>query len=546
MTTMTTLLDAWQRARALARPRVTVTPAPAGVTRTADVPVPMRDGVVLRVDVYLPAGEGPWPVILCAHPYGKDRLPAPGRPSVQYRLFRQPEPITLSAWTSWEAPDPGHWCPRGYVVVNCDLRGCGHSDGDADPLGPVEAKDCHDLVEWAGTQPWSTGRVGMLGVSYLALTQYKAAAQRPAHLAAISPWAGFTDAYRDLARPGGGREDGFVLLWTTMNRLIGAVRTDLRRQQLEHPDRDRTWQELEPDLSAIDVPVLLGGAFSDHLVHGRGSFEAFRRIPSQRKWLFTHRGGEWSTFYSAEALDTQRRFFDHYLLGRDNGWPDEPRVRLAIHAQRDHPAEVRGVSDYPPPEVSWRTLWLGPGIVTEQPPDCGWRRSFDLRRGRIPFSWRVPEDLDLIGPAELRVEVSLAGCDDAILFAALRVWRAGRPVDFEGSYGWPHDFATHGTLRLSYRELEANLTLPGRPVPTYARRERLRAGEVVTARIALLPQATRLYADDVVELIVQGRWFFSPVPGIGQFPARYEASPPGRCTLHVGDQARLLVPVLPR
>lgn len=72
-------------------------------------------------------------MIMCAHPYGKDRLPVRTPlgylPSVQFRLMRQPEPVHFSSWAGWEAPDSAYWVPRGYVVVNADLRGFGHSEG---------------------------------------------------------------------------------------------------------------------------------------------------------------------------------------------------------------------------------------------------------------------------------------------------------------------------------------------------------------------------------------------------------------------------------
>ena len=112
-----------------------------------------------------------------------------------------------------EAPDPAWWAAQGYAVVNCDLRGAGTSEGSAGLLSDQEGEDVYDLVEWAAAQPWSTGAVGMMGVSYLAMSQWKAAALQPPGLKAICPWEGFTDAYRDLMRPGGIRENGFVTLW---------------------------------------------------------------------------------------------------------------------------------------------------------------------------------------------------------------------------------------------------------------------------------------------------------------------------------------------
>lgn len=142
-------------------------------------------------------------------PYSKDRTPLPRRFGrgyripFQYRLMPQSQPFAHSALTGWEGPDPAYWVPRGYVVINADLRGWGTSDGVGDLLSEQEGLDCHDMIEWAAARPWSNGRIGMTGVSYLAITQWAAASTRPPHLAAICPWEGFTDVYRQFARPGG-------------------------------------------------------------------------------------------------------------------------------------------------------------------------------------------------------------------------------------------------------------------------------------------------------------------------------------------------------
>lgn len=172
-----------KRYRAALHPPVTVYPMPADVTKNEDVEVQMRDGVVLRLNLFRPAGNGPFPVILSAHPYGKDRVPKKkgSRWSLnkQFRIMNQPEPLRISDQTSWEAPDPVWWVQQGYAVVNLDTRGGGHSDGRGDLLSDQEADDISEVISWAADQPWSNGRVGMLGVSYLALSQYKVAALNP-------------------------------------------------------------------------------------------------------------------------------------------------------------------------------------------------------------------------------------------------------------------------------------------------------------------------------------------------------------------------------
>jgi predicted acyl esterase len=165
-----------KRIRAFVKPPITVVAAPADLRKLHDVPVTMRDGVRLRANVYLPTGDGPFPVILSAHPYGKDKLPKRrGKRwsfSFQFRIMNQPQPYQISSETGWEAPDPVWWTQHGYAVINADLRGAGTSEGTGTTLSDLEGRDVYDLIEWAGSEAWSIGKVGMLGVSYLALSQY--------------------------------------------------------------------------------------------------------------------------------------------------------------------------------------------------------------------------------------------------------------------------------------------------------------------------------------------------------------------------------------
>lgn len=148
---------ALDRLRRFVAPPVTITPPPRGVHVARDVPVAMRDGTILRANVFRPAAAGHYPVVVCAHPYGKDRLPRRTPigylPDPQFRLMRQSSPVRCLAWTSWEAPDPAFWVRRGYVVVNYDFRAFGHSDGEGSLISDAEAQDYYDLIEWAAVQP---------------------------------------------------------------------------------------------------------------------------------------------------------------------------------------------------------------------------------------------------------------------------------------------------------------------------------------------------------------------------------------------------------
>jgi predicted acyl esterase len=178
-------------------------------------------------------------------------------------------------------------------------------------------------------------------------------ALRPPHLAAICPWEGFTDVFRDFARPGGIREDGFIRVWSAGVRRQGRTDEDLRRGQIEHPLRDEWWTTRTPELERIEVPILACGSFSDQQLHSRGSFRAFERAGSPRRWLYTHRGGKWATYYSEEALSFQSRFFDYFLKSEQNGMLEVPPVRLEVREDRDTIREVRFEGEWPLPQTRW-------------------------------------------------------------------------------------------------------------------------------------------------------------------------------------------------
>lgn len=530
-----------RRLRTIAHPNVTVAKMPANVHADWDLPVKVRDGTTLRVNVFRPTEPGTYPVIMSAHPYGKDRIPARtknGRtPNAQYRLFPQPEPVSLSEWTSWEAPDPAVWVPRGYVVVNADLRGGGTSEGTADLFSDEEAQDYYDLVEWAGVQPWSNGRVGLDGVSYLCMSQYKVAALAPPHLAAICPWEGFSDLYRDFVRPGGAREDGFSAIWSKGTSKVARLRGNLRQEIVARPERDEWYRSKTPDIDSIRVPMLVCASFSDHSLHSRGSFELFRRAASPQKWLYTHRGGKWSTYYSQGATAARIAFFDHFLKGAANGWDRRPPVHLEIHEAGPVPAAVVEEDAWPPANLNWRPLRLDAKDMTlaEAPLPAQSQAAFSSG-GVLRFRWSVPEDMDIIGPMALRLWIKAQDAGDPVIFAGMRKFRAGAEVTFEGSYGFSGDIPSKGWQRAAHRELDTHLSTPAQPVHTHARAEPLTAGEIVRAEIALRQHATRFLKGDILQLDLRGNWHFPRDPLFGQFPAFYAPSPKAGWALLTGGE----------
>jgi predicted acyl esterase len=165
--------------------------------------------------------------------------------------------------------------------------------------------------------------------------------------------------------------------------------------------------------------------------------------------------------------------------------------------------------------------------------------------GSLKFRWQVPAACDLIGPMTFNADVSLEGTSDATLLAAVRLIRGGVEIPFEGSYGFGRDVVTHGWHRLAHRELDSELSTPWQPVHTHAKAEPFSPGEVVPITVALMPQATRLRAGDVLELELRSQWLFAVNPFTGQLPARYAASSTGSTRLHLGGShlAELRIPV---
>jgi predicted acyl esterase len=539
------------RLRQILRPPISIyEPLPGSLILDLDVPVTMRDGTVLRVNVHRPVDGPPAPVLMSAHPYGKDRIPQRKgrRPSIpfQYRMMRPPAPIRHSSLTGWEAPDPAWWVKQGYAVINADLRGAGTSEGVGSLMSDEEAEDIHDLVEWAAKQPWSSGSVGLLGVSYLAMSQYKVAGLRPPSLKAICPWEGMTDAYRDLMRPGGLLEDGFARLWTSGTRRAARLGVDVGAEQRSRPVIDEWWRSVTPNLSAIVVPMLVCASFSDNNLHGRGSFRAFRQVASPDRFAYTHRGGKWSVFYGEDARRAQLAFFDRYL--RDAETDPPPRVRLEVRESRDAVIAVRNESEWPLARTQWRPLYLGEhGRLSDEPTVTEGQIAFHSRRNAAVFTFTVPEDLELTGPMAARLWVSVDGADDADLYLGVEKWRGRHYVGFEGSYGWGRDRVATGWQKLALRELDDLRSTPTEPVRTFRELQPVSPGEIVCVDVPLGPSATLFRAGESLRFVVAGRWLSNRNPLTGQFPAHYRRGPNVRCTLHWGADrpARLLVPVVP-
>ena len=520
---------------------IEVFPLPSGIRVERDVGVTMADGVRLSANVFTPEqADGALPVILALTPYGKDSNPGKTR---EQTLKRRTQiglgmgRYRVSECTPFEAPDPAYWVPHGYAVVHVDLRGCFKSEGKRKVFSRTEINDYGQIIEWAGTQSFSNGRVALHGVSYLAICQWYAAAQNPPHLAAIVPWEGASHSYRNIMFHGGVPETAFYRGWS--RRMADA-------ENAEHagPSRTPPMSQVRgnyADLGAIGVPALICGSFSDQGLHSKGCFDAFAQIGSERKWLYTHGRGKWTVYYEEDALEYQRAFLDCFLKDADNGMLQRPRVRLEIRKTVDDFA-VREEADWPLPNTDYRELYLGPEgtLRAEQPAGAG-AVHYDAKAGaNVHFDWRFDAPSEVTGHMRLKLWVATDEGDDMDLFVAVKKLDAdGREVCFEGRENDPAGPVSNGWLRVSHRALDAERSRPFQPVLTHENVQLIEPGQIVPVEIEILPSSTAFEAGETLRVVVGGADIFS-----NAMLHHRERCNLGTHTLHFGGEhdSGLLVP----
>jgi putative CocE/NonD family hydrolase len=357
--------------------------------------MPMRDGVELVADVYRPRQQGQWPTLVQRLPYNRE-LPALRNVSIDVLRTVQ----------------------SGYAVINQDTRGRYAASGTFHPFFD-EARDGADTIAWAARQPWSSGKIGMVGGSYFGATQWLAATQAPDALLAIAPFITAADYHEGWAYQGGAFELGFNLYWTITSLGLGEI---LRRMQagragpfdfaqlvraadnidtlywrlplvdqpilqglapyyfdwLEHPDYDDYWRSIAPKERYADIiaPALNIGGWYDLFVGGtlanyrgmkqRGGNEASRRphliigpwAHGDLLGMFPER--HYGLLAGTDGFDLtahQLRWFDHWLKGIDNGVLTDAPVQLFIMGSN----VWRSENDWPLPDTAFTPYYLHSG-----------------------------------------------------------------------------------------------------------------------------------------------------------------------------------------
>ncbi|KAB8231102.1 Alpha/Beta hydrolase protein [Aspergillus alliaceus] len=466
--------------------------------KNVGIPLKTYEKGLLRCNVYLPKdalpyGSQRYPVIATYGPYGKD---------VPYEVFfkkswDQVNPEMKSAHSSWETPDPGFWTRQGYIVVRTDERGSGQGPGELDTMSRGTSEAFFDVVEWCAEQKWSTGKVGLLGISYFAGTQWRVAARQPKGLAAIIPWEGMSDYYRDRVRHGGILSDRFIDFWwknavqpnqygmpgraarqwgddTLEGDLDQGTLISNRRDQTKdtaiHKSMDEDYYQTRNfDLASIQVPLLSVANWGGILLHLRGNVIGWMRASSPYKFLRFIVGRHDLPFYYPHSARLQLSFLDAFLKDNDyDGWKagQQPRVHICLRKgdcgvddlERELKFPSRAEVDWPIPDTQYTKFFLTSKQTLSHTPDMSVGTcTYDALNGTpITFRYQTPSTLEITGHILLRLTVSCSRerqdaplLPDIDLFITLRKLNAdGKEVHYTRTMGDPVPIVK-GWLRVS-------------------------------------------------------------------------------------------------
>lgn len=363
-----------------------------------DVSVPMRDGVKLATDIYLPDADGRFPVILVRTPYKKEMSELQGR----------------------------YYARRGYAFAIQDCRGRFSSGGEWEPF-VNEAEDGYDTIEWLAAQPWSTGKVGMIGGSYLGWVQWWAASRNPPHLVTIIPnvappdpfynvpyeygvfflvgaiwWADVVESEATADLSGATISRIGEKEYTRLLRSLPVVDLDKAvlgkesrywRKWIAHPTNDDYWDRASflEKLDDVRIPVFhQSGWFDGDGIGSKLNYLTMKFHGHRNQKLVLGPWGHTDTahrmvgdrdFGEEAIVDLQQqylRWLDHWLKGDDNGLLDEPLVSLFVMGADEW---LHG-DVYPLPQTRMEKWYLtsggnantsdGDGVLTRRrpPADC--------------------------------------------------------------------------------------------------------------------------------------------------------------------------------
>jgi uncharacterized protein len=537
-----------------------------GIRRYRDVKIPLRNGSFVYADVYRPDSEEQVPVVMNCGVYGRAFVhhSVCGEEDAEHHEVMEDRYFLGNPdgyeYENHESINTASWIPRGYALVRVDSPGAGKSPGVLGIWGLDEAEAFYDAIEWAGTQPWSNGGVGLWGMSYYAVNQHAVASLRPPHLKAMIAIGTDTDLYEEVMYTGGILNEEFFPGWFAhgiVPAICGEVKAkDFLAMARANPFRDsdpaaifgpRAEVLMSPDLSEVSVPLWTVGVTSHPSnFHQLGSSETYLNTPTTNKKL-----DFWEDWflksYSAAAVDDHAAFFDHWLKGIDNGIMDKPPVRLEIRTGRggsyllqEHEwpiartQYVRWYLDASPADwdgqVRCDNVLRLARTVPEAERSVSYPAQVDLTASRVPpatasapctpgatfISEPLAEDTVLAGYSKLMLWVASTS-EDMDIFVALRVLdEENREVDFCGPAlipGISTQFypLAKGWLKVSHRALDKERSTEFRPKHTHLRADHapLQDGEVVPVEVEIIPNTGLVRQGHRIRVDIQ------PYTGVG-------------------------------
>ena len=324
--------------------------------KNSEVMVPMRDGITLATNVYLPEGEGPWPVVLTRTPYGKDQM--------------------------YSAQREAKYPQAGYVRVIQDVRGRFKSGGKYRAFVD-DMEDGYDTIEWAAKQPWSNGKVGMEGPSAMGIATNLAAMSGAPHLVCAYVSVAHGSGYRYASYPGGVFLQNLNEEWL---RRQGVPPPEVPRPIFRDYSAEDKRFDMQTYLSKINVPMYnLGGWYDIFLEGNIDTFTALQRDGGegargkQRLTMgaFGHGPLSGDLKYPAEAgnlmgNEDTMRWFDYWLKGIDNGVMKEPPVKYFVMGDtmdKSAPGNVwRTASNWPPAATTTSYYLTAGGVLSTSKP----------------------------------------------------------------------------------------------------------------------------------------------------------------------------------
>jgi predicted acyl esterase len=545
-----------------------------------DVKIPMRDGTLLYADIFRPDGGAErFPAIMNIGVYQKDKVWIPPAD-----LEEKPNPHL-----NWETVNPLWWCPRGYGCVRVDSRGTGKSPGRSDPSSYQEALDFYDAIEWIAKQPWCSGSIGTLGISYHASSQWRVANLKPPSLKCIMPWEGRADQYRDQAYHGGIFALGFIGNWWlthTAHHLLGrpraynpdAFQNDMLWNMMRNDLDSEYWRLCSARWEAITVPLYSVGNWGGFALHLRGNTEGYMNAASKVRKLRIHTGTHFHPFHSEEGRMDQLRWMDYWLKGIDTGILDEPPVKLEIRSGGStRPYSFRFENEWPLARTQWTKLYLlidrepSPdehaveGQLVAAPPQKAAKLTYSAtgmtkagvasgsslstthgggaRLGVAFETAPMEKDTEITGPLMMNLWVA-STTEDMDVFVTLRnIGPDGKDVWEVGQHGQPVPL-TKGWLRASHRKLDPRRSLPYRPYHAHDERLWLRPNEPVECQIEIWPTCIVLAKGHRLRVDIQ------PRDGVGSAPyTHYHAdyNSGAENTVYSGAEklSYILLPIIP-